>query len=135
MVETLPNTMLRVGLGNNHQVLVYLSGRMRKHHMRTLLGDKVLVQLLPTDCEHIESGANRLIYYGSSSLFWATCYLLELSFQHAPTFCAQTRSPELHLFHGKCTLKRRRCQPRQERSQPKTLRSSWELSWPFPSMN
>ncbi len=49
VVEALPNTMFRVELENGHQVLAYLSGKMRKYYIRTLLGDKVLVQLSPYD--------------------------------------------------------------------------------------
>lgn len=49
VVEALPNTMFRVELENGHQVLAYLSGKMRKYYIRTLLGDRVLVQLSPYD--------------------------------------------------------------------------------------
>jgi len=49
VVEALPNTMFRVELENGHQVLAYLSGKMRRYYIRTLLGDKVLVQLSPYD--------------------------------------------------------------------------------------
>jgi translation initiation factor IF-1 len=49
VIEALPNTMFRVELENGHQVLAYLSGKMRKYYIRTLLGDKVLVQLSPYD--------------------------------------------------------------------------------------
>ncbi len=49
VVEALPNTMFRVELENGHQVLAYLSGKMRKYYIRTLLGDKVLVELSPYD--------------------------------------------------------------------------------------
>ena len=49
VVEALPNTVFRVELENGHQVLAYLSGKMRRYYIRTLLGDKVLVQLSPYD--------------------------------------------------------------------------------------
>ncbi len=49
VVEALPSTMFRVELENGHQVLAYLSGKMRKYYIRTLLGDKVLVELSPYD--------------------------------------------------------------------------------------
>jgi len=49
VVEALPNTMFRVELENGHKVLAYLSGKMRRYYIRTLLGDKVLVQLSPYD--------------------------------------------------------------------------------------
>jgi translation initiation factor IF-1 len=49
IVETLPNTMFRVRLENGHEVLAYLSGKMRKYYIRVLLGDRVLVELSPYD--------------------------------------------------------------------------------------
>jgi translation initiation factor IF-1 len=49
VVETLPNTMFRVELDSGHQVLAYLSGRMRKYYIRVLLGDRVRVELSPYD--------------------------------------------------------------------------------------
>ncbi len=49
VVETLPNTFFRVELDNGHQVLAYLSGRMRKYYIRVLLGDRVRLELSPYD--------------------------------------------------------------------------------------
>ena len=49
VVETLPNTMFRVELENGHEVLAYLSGKMRKYYIKVLLGDRVLVELSPYD--------------------------------------------------------------------------------------
>lgn len=49
VVEALPNTMFRVDLANGHQVLAHLSGRMRRHYIRVLLEDKVVVELSPYD--------------------------------------------------------------------------------------
>lgn len=49
IVEALPNTMFRVQLDNGHDVLAYLSGRMRKYYIRVLLGDRVVVELSPYD--------------------------------------------------------------------------------------
>ncbi|MCK5716003.1 MAG: translation initiation factor IF-1 [Thiomargarita sp.] len=49
VVETLPNTMFRVQLENGHVVMAHISGRMRKHYIRILTGDKVTVQLTPYD--------------------------------------------------------------------------------------
>lgn len=45
----LPNTTFRVGLANGHTVLAYISGRMRKHYIKILPGDRVLVELSPYD--------------------------------------------------------------------------------------
>ena len=47
--ETLPNTMFRVELENGHIVTAHISGKMRKHYIRILTGDKVTVQLTPYD--------------------------------------------------------------------------------------
>jgi len=49
IVEALPNTMFRVQLDNGHEVLAYLSGKMRKYYIRVLLGDRVVVELSPYD--------------------------------------------------------------------------------------
>ncbi len=49
VTEALPNTTFRVKLDNDHEVLAYLSGRMRKYYIRVLLGDRVRVELSPYD--------------------------------------------------------------------------------------
>jgi translation initiation factor IF-1 len=49
VIETLPNTMFRVKLDNEHLVMAHISGRMRKHYIRILTGDRVTVQLTPYD--------------------------------------------------------------------------------------
>ncbi|MBC7225498.1 MAG: translation initiation factor IF-1 [Anaerolineae bacterium] len=49
VIEALPNTMFKVRLDSGHEVLAYLSGRMRKYYIRVLLGDRVLVELSPYD--------------------------------------------------------------------------------------
>jgi translation initiation factor IF-1 len=49
VVDTLPNTMFRVQLENDHVVTAHISGRMRKHYIRILTGDKVTVQITPYD--------------------------------------------------------------------------------------
>jgi translation initiation factor IF-1 len=49
IVEALPNTMFKVKLDNGHQVLGYLSGKMRRYYIRILLGDRVKVELSPYD--------------------------------------------------------------------------------------
>ncbi|OUD13841.1 translation initiation factor IF-1 [Thioflexithrix psekupsensis] len=49
VIETLPNTTFRVQLDNGHVVTAHISGRMRKHYIRILTGDKVTVQLTPYD--------------------------------------------------------------------------------------
>src|ERR671932_2725804 len=49
VVEALPSTMFRVQLEGGHQVLATISGKMRKHYIRILPGDKVKVELSPYD--------------------------------------------------------------------------------------
>lgn len=49
VVEALPNTQFTVELDNGHQVLAYLSGKMRKFYIRILLGDRVKVEMTPYD--------------------------------------------------------------------------------------
>ena len=49
VIETLPNTMFRVELENGHIVTAHISGKMRKHYIRILTGDKVTVQMTPYD--------------------------------------------------------------------------------------
>ena len=49
VIETLPNTMFRVRLENGHVVTAHISGKMRKHYIRILKGDRVVVQLTPYD--------------------------------------------------------------------------------------
>ncbi|MFV1989960.1 MAG: translation initiation factor IF-1 [Acidimicrobiales bacterium] len=47
--ENLPNAMFRVELATGHRVLAHASGKMRKHFIRILPGDRVLVELSPYD--------------------------------------------------------------------------------------
>ncbi len=47
--ELLPNAMFRVVLDNDHEVLAHTAGRMRKHRIRVLTGDRVLVEMTPYD--------------------------------------------------------------------------------------
>ena len=47
--EVLPNTVFRVTLSNGHVVLAYASGKMRKHRIRILAGDKVTLEMSPYD--------------------------------------------------------------------------------------
>jgi translation initiation factor IF-1 len=47
--EVLPNTQFRVLLENGADVLAYASGKMRKHRIRILAGDKVTLEMSPYD--------------------------------------------------------------------------------------
>ena len=49
VVEALPGTQFRVRLENGHEILAYLSGKMRKYYIRILLGDRVSVEMSPDD--------------------------------------------------------------------------------------
>lgn len=51
VVEPLPNAMFRVELENGHSVLAHISGKMRKHFIRILPGDRVTVELSPYDLD------------------------------------------------------------------------------------
>ena len=49
VLEPLPNAMFRVELDNGHKILAHVSGKMRMHFIRILVGDRVKVQLSPYD--------------------------------------------------------------------------------------
>jgi len=49
VLEPLPNAMFRVELDNGHKILAHVSGKMRMHFIRILVGDKVKGQLSPYD--------------------------------------------------------------------------------------
>ena len=49
VTEVLPGTMFRVDLPNGQNVLAHISGKMRKHFIRIVPGDKVSVELSPYD--------------------------------------------------------------------------------------
>ncbi|CAL4043103.1 Translation initiation factor IF-1 [Buchnera aphidicola (Anoecia corni)] len=49
VIDTLPNTMFRVKLENDHIIIAHISGKMRKNYIRILTGDKVTVELTPYD--------------------------------------------------------------------------------------
>ena len=49
VTEVLPNANFRVELENGHEILAYLSGKMRQHYIRVLEGDRVKVEMSPYD--------------------------------------------------------------------------------------
>ncbi|MFM8331673.1 translation initiation factor IF-1 [Methylococcus sp. EFPC2] len=49
VIETLPNTTFRVELDNGHVIIAHISGKMRKHYIRILTGDRVKVEMTPYD--------------------------------------------------------------------------------------
>ncbi|MBE7517765.1 MAG: translation initiation factor IF-1 [Thermoflexaceae bacterium] len=49
VTQAMPSATFKVELGNGHEVLAYISGKMRKHYIKVLPGDRVLVELSPYD--------------------------------------------------------------------------------------
>ena len=49
VLEALPNTQFKVELENGHTILAHISGKMRRHYIRILRGDRVTVELSPYD--------------------------------------------------------------------------------------
>jgi translation initiation factor IF-1 len=61
--EVLPDSRFRVKLENGHKLVAYTGGKMRKHHIRILAGDRVSLELSPYDLSkgritfrHLERG-------------------------------------------------------------------------------
>lgn len=51
VTELLPDARFRVELDNGHEITAYTAGRMRKYRIRTLVGDRVTVEMTPYDLE------------------------------------------------------------------------------------
>ncbi len=49
VIDTLPNTMFKVRLENDFEIIAHISGKMRKNNIRVFTGDKVTVELTPYD--------------------------------------------------------------------------------------
>ena len=49
VMEVLPDSRFRVTLDNGHDLVAYTAGKMRKHHIRIIAGDKVSLELSPYD--------------------------------------------------------------------------------------
>lgn len=49
VTQALANTQFRVELENGHEVLAHVAGKMRKHFIRIVPGDRVLVEISPYD--------------------------------------------------------------------------------------
>ncbi|RLD09447.1 MAG: translation initiation factor IF-1 [Chloroflexota bacterium] len=49
IIQALPGTQFKVTLDNGHEILAYLSGKMRKYYIRVLLGDRVTIEMSPYD--------------------------------------------------------------------------------------
>jgi translation initiation factor IF-1 len=61
VIDTLPNTLFKVRLENGHEIIAHISGKMRKHYIRILTGDKVKVEMTPYDLSK-----GRITYRGKS---------------------------------------------------------------------
>ncbi len=48
-MEAFRSGMYRVALENGHEALAYTAGRMRRHRIRILLGDRIRLELSPYD--------------------------------------------------------------------------------------
>lgn len=64
VTEVLPDSRFRVTLENGHPVVAYTGGKMRRHHIRILAGDKVSLEMSPYDLtkgritfRHLTTGA------------------------------------------------------------------------------
>ena len=57
VTEILPDARYRVELDNGHQIVAYTAGKMKKNRIKTLAGDRVIVEVSPYDLEK-----GRLIY-------------------------------------------------------------------------
>ncbi len=49
VTEVLPDARYRVVLDNGYELIAYTNGKMRKHHIRILAGDKVSLEISPYD--------------------------------------------------------------------------------------
>lgn len=58
--EALPNARFRVALDNGHELLAYVSGKMRMHFIRILPGDRVTIEMSPYDLSK-----GRIVYRGT----------------------------------------------------------------------
>ena len=47
--ETLPNAVFRVELDGGHRVMAHIGGKMRKHYIRVLVGERVRIELSEYD--------------------------------------------------------------------------------------
>ena len=49
VVDTLPNTIFKVKLENDHEIIAHISGKLRMNYIRILPGDKFVLELSPYD--------------------------------------------------------------------------------------
>jgi len=51
VTEVLPDARFRVELENGHEIMAYTAGRMKKFRIRTMVGDRVTVEMTPYDLD------------------------------------------------------------------------------------
>ena len=51
VTDILPDARFRVRLDNDHEIIAYTSGRMKKNRIRTLVGDRVTIEMTPYDLD------------------------------------------------------------------------------------
>ena len=51
VTDVLPDARFRVKLESGHEIIAYTAGRMKKHRIRTLAGDRVTVEMTPYDLD------------------------------------------------------------------------------------
>ena len=51
IIELLPEGRFRVRLENDHEILAYTAGRMKKNRIRSMVGDRVTVEMTPYDMD------------------------------------------------------------------------------------
>ena len=49
VVENLPNAMFKVKLSNDHIITAHISGKLRQHYIKIIIGDKVKLEMSPYD--------------------------------------------------------------------------------------
>lgn len=49
--DVLPDGRFAVRLENDHRIIAYTAGKMRKHRIRSVVGDRVIVEMTPYDLE------------------------------------------------------------------------------------
>ena len=73
VTEVLPDSRFRVTLENGHQLIAYTGGKMRKHHIRILAGDKVSLEMSP-------------MTFRRAALLSATWQVVAQAHRHGKTF-------------------------------------------------
>lgn len=53
VMDVLPDARFRVKLDNDHEIIAYTAGRMKKFRIRTLVGDRVTVEMTPYDLKKV----------------------------------------------------------------------------------